>query len=176
MNRLIFDVAIRPDADSRVSPKQTHRKQEYRGRRGIDHPHPVEPVHMRRGVQANTSGPSRRRRDRIGGVLTSAPNRAANTAMLHRGHCPRSLATPLAHSVASPQWPSQKRRRTCWSHTMRAIRSPPQRARLTCMACQGSGRRALRVSTTGAPTGAAARVCATGGVARTSACSSGSGR
>jgi hypothetical protein len=30
---------VRPDADGRVCPKQTHRKQEDRGRRGIDHPH-----------------------------------------------------------------------------------------------------------------------------------------
>ena len=67
-------------------------------------------------------------------------------APTHRCYCPRSLATPLAHSGASPQWPSQKRRRTRWSHTMRAIRSPPQLAKLTCIASNGSGCRASRVS------------------------------
>jgi hypothetical protein len=89
----------------------------------------------------------------------------------HGGHCPRSLTTKLAHSGASPQWPSQKRRRTRWSHRMRAIRSPSQSAKLTCIACHGSGFRALPVSATGAPTGAAARLCATREVAPTRACS-----
>jgi len=98
----------------------------------------------------------------------------STTSTSMEAHCPWSLVMPLAHSGASAQWPSQKGWRTRSSHTMLAISSPPQRVRLTCIACHG-GCGTVR-SFAARASRRAARLCFTDGLAANGGRAAGSGR